>query len=102
MPEVIIGGTANSYEEATRVWATDIDYIGVGPVFPTSTKNFAANELAGLDYVAQVAEQSVPIYREGIGTVQALNTVTVRAQVDGRLTSVDFTEGQTGLSLISL
>ena len=27
----------------------------------------------------------VPVYFEGVGTVRALNTVTVRAQVDGRL-----------------
>ena len=36
----------------------------------------------------------VPVYLDGVGTVRALNTVTVRAQVDGRLMSVNFTEGQ--------
>ena len=44
--------------------------------------------------VETVKKQTVPVYREGIGNVQALYTVTVRAQVDGRLTSVEFTEGQ--------
>ena len=44
--------------------------------------------------VATVRKESVPVYREGIGNVQALYTVTVRAQIDGRLISVDFTEGQ--------
>jgi multidrug efflux system membrane fusion protein len=44
--------------------------------------------------VATVRKGTVPVYREGIGNVQALYTVTVRAQVDGRLMSVDFTEGQ--------
>src|SRR5215468_12579477 len=44
--------------------------------------------------VATVRKDTVPVYREGIGNVQALYTVTVRAQVDGRLTSVEFTEGQ--------
>ena len=44
--------------------------------------------------VARVTKQSVPVYREGIGNVQALNAVTVRTQVDGRLMSVDFVEGQ--------
>jgi len=36
----------------------------------------------------------VPVYLEGVGTVRALNTVTVRAQVDGRLLSVNYAEGQ--------
>src|SRR5262245_15920651 len=44
--------------------------------------------------VARVEKETVPVYREGIGNVQALYTVTVRAQIDGRLIGVDFTEGQ--------
>ncbi|HEX5443916.1 MAG TPA: efflux RND transporter periplasmic adaptor subunit [Pirellulales bacterium] len=36
----------------------------------------------------------VPVYLEGVGSVKALNTATVRAQVDGRLLSVNFKEGQ--------
>jgi multidrug efflux system membrane fusion protein len=44
--------------------------------------------------VETVKKETVPVYREGIGNVQALYTVTVRAQVDGRLIGVDFAEGQ--------
>jgi membrane fusion protein, multidrug efflux system len=36
----------------------------------------------------------VPVYLEGVGSVRALNTVTVRAQVDGKLIAVNFIEGQ--------
>jgi membrane fusion protein, multidrug efflux system len=36
----------------------------------------------------------VPVYLDGVGTVRALNTVTVRSQVDGKLIVVNFTEGQ--------
>src|SRR5581483_1618381 len=36
----------------------------------------------------------VPVYLEGVGTAKALNTVTVRAQVEGKLISVNFKEGQ--------
>src|SRR6201991_3159678 len=38
--------------------------------------------------------QDVPVYLDGVGSVRALNTVTVRAQVDGKLISVNFVEGQ--------
>lgn len=38
--------------------------------------------------------EDVPVYLDGVGTVRALNTVTVRAQVDGKLLKVNFTEGQ--------
>ena len=38
--------------------------------------------------------QDVPVYLDGVGSVRALNNVVVRAQVDGKLISVNFTEGQ--------
>ena len=41
-----------------------------------------------------VTQKDVPIYLDGIGTVQALNTVTVRARVDGQLVKVAYDEGQ--------
>jgi multidrug efflux system membrane fusion protein len=36
----------------------------------------------------------VPVHLDGVGTARALNTVTVRAQVDGKLLNISFTEGQ--------
>ena len=41
-----------------------------------------------------VEQKEVPIYLDGLGTVQALNTVTVRARVDGQLEKVAYVEGQ--------
>jgi membrane fusion protein, multidrug efflux system len=41
---------------------------------------------------AKVAD--VPVYIDAIGTVRALNTVTVNAQVDGQITEINFKEGQ--------
>lgn len=38
--------------------------------------------------------QDMPVYLDGVGSVRALNNVTVRSQVDGKLISVNFTEGQ--------
>jgi multidrug efflux system membrane fusion protein len=36
----------------------------------------------------------VPVYLDGVGTIRALNTVTVRSQVDGKLLRINFREGQ--------
>ena len=41
-----------------------------------------------------VQKRDVPIYLDGIGTVQAYNTVVVHPQISGTLTQVDFQEGQ--------
>jgi len=43
---------------------------------------------------ASAQRADVPVYLEGVGTTRALNMVTVRAQVDGKLVSVNFKEGQ--------
>src|ERR1700733_3850506 len=42
-----------------------------------------------------VAQHDVPIYMSGVGTVIAYNTDIVRAQIQGQLISINFTEGQT-------
>jgi multidrug efflux system membrane fusion protein len=42
----------------------------------------------------KVAVENFPVYRLGIGTVQAYNTVTVKVRVDGELKKVAFHEGQ--------
>lgn len=44
--------------------------------------------------VVPVVRQNVPVYLTALGTVQALNTITVNPQVGGQLMSLDFTEGQ--------
>lgn len=44
--------------------------------------------------LGRAEERDVPIYLNGLGTVQAFNTVLVRPRVDGELQQVAFTEGQ--------
>jgi multidrug efflux system membrane fusion protein len=44
--------------------------------------------------IAAVESKDFPIYKSSIGTVQAYNTVTIRARVDGTLQQVLFKEGQ--------
>jgi multidrug efflux system membrane fusion protein len=55
--------------------------------------------------VAKVVQKSVPLDIQGIGTVIAASTVTVRAQITGELTSVHFIEGdevQQGQVLVTI
>jgi multidrug efflux system membrane fusion protein len=42
-----------------------------------------------------VRSHEVPIYLRGVGTVIAYNTDVVRSQIQGQLTQITFTEGQT-------
>jgi multidrug efflux system membrane fusion protein len=50
---------------------------------------------AAVPVVAGIAAaRDVPIYADGLGTVQAYNSVTVRSRVDGQIMQVFFTEGQ--------
>lgn len=45
-------------------------------------------------HMALVGRHDLHVWLNGIGTVQALNTVTVKSRVDGELNTVAFTEGQ--------
>lgn len=42
----------------------------------------------------EVAVEDFPIYRLGVGTVEAFNTVTVKGRVDGEIQRIAFREGQ--------
>lgn len=44
--------------------------------------------------VESVVKQDVPVYLTALGTVQALNTVTVNPQISGQMLSINFKEGQ--------
>ena len=53
-PKALLGGTANSYAEAAHVWRTEVDYLGVGPIFGTTSKVQPAPPM-GLDTLARIA-----------------------------------------------
>src|SRR5580693_5702610 len=44
--------------------------------------------------IAAASRADVPVYLEGLGTVQAFNTVTMKTRVDGQIQKVSFVEGQ--------
>jgi multidrug efflux system membrane fusion protein len=60
---------------------------------PTTSAKAPA-EAAAPVRVATVERRDFPIYLNGLGTVQATNSVTVRSRVDGQIMQVGFSEGQ--------
>jgi thiamine-phosphate pyrophosphorylase len=53
--DAVIGGTANDIEQALRVASTPVDYLGVGPVFGTTSKARPAPVL-GLEGLRRIVE----------------------------------------------
>lgn len=58
-----------------------------------AARNHAAEQAIPV-LVATAQQKDVPIYLDGLGTVQAFNTVTIKPMVDGPLIAVNFREGQ--------
>ena len=53
-----------------------------------------ANPAAALVSVAAAKRADYPVFLDGLGQVQAENTVTVRTRVDGQIAKIAFNEGQ--------
>jgi multidrug efflux system membrane fusion protein len=66
-------------------------YLSQGPD-PSHASHAARNAVPVT--VATASRQDIPIYLIGLGTVQALFTVGIHSQVDGKLQDVFFKEGQ--------
>lgn len=71
-----------------------LGYIAWSYLKPTQTATRTRSDLAVPVLAATPGIEDVPVYLDGVGTVRALNTVTVRAQVDGKLLKINFKEGQ--------
>lgn len=81
-PDLFIGISAESVEDAVRAEAEGADYIGISPVFATTTKNDTAPPL-GLEGVRRIRER-VRLPLVAIGGIHAGNAVeVVRAGADG-------------------
>ena len=60
-PEALIGVSTHNLEQVRQAVLDGASYIGVGPTFPSLTKEF--NELAGLDFVREaLAVTSIPAF----------------------------------------
>lgn len=67
----IIGGSAATLDEARKCLSEGADYVGFGPVYPTSSKD-DAGPVSGIDILKQVVE-IVPLPIIAIGGVGAEN-----------------------------
>ncbi len=87
------------------VWLLVFAVIGYGCYrlyqFETTKKQAVTAKRAGamrpsnIPVVAAAAHQGdMPVYLQGLGTVTAFNTVTVKPRIDGQLIAVNFHEGQ--------
>jgi len=77
--------------------AAVVAYVSVMPAVEKQAagrraKNAAGGAVPVVDAPARIAD--VPVYLNGVGTAKARNTVTVRPQVDGKIISINFKEGQ--------
>lgn len=62
---------------------------------PSAAKEATTKQTRPTPVVVATAHQAdLPVYVDGLGTVTALNTVTLRTRVDGQLIKVNYTEGQ--------
>jgi multidrug efflux system membrane fusion protein len=72
-----------------------LGYIAWTVIAQKQASNRIARPDAAVPVLAAMPRvQDVPVYIDGVGSVRALNNVLVRSQVDGKLISVNFTEGQ--------
>jgi len=69
--DVIIGGSASTIEEAQVCLSEGADYVGFGPVYPTTSKD-DANPVTGIPMLKQVVE-AIPLPIIVIGGVSAEN-----------------------------
>jgi thiamine-phosphate pyrophosphorylase len=74
--DALIGVSTHNLEQVRQAILEGANYIGIGPTFPSQTKDFAS--LAGLDFVKQaLAETTLPAF--ALGGINLDNAAQVRA-----------------------
>ncbi len=74
--------------------AAALVYVLTKPQQQQNRSRFGGNGGPVPVLAAAATKADVPVYLDAVGTIKALNTVTVRPQVDGKLLSVGFKEGE--------
>lgn len=79
----ILGVSAHTVEEVQRAIDCGADYLGLGPIFPTMTKE-DAKAVQGTKLMQEVREKGFSIPMVGIGGINADNThLVMKAKADG-------------------
>lgn len=79
----LVGVSAHTIEEVKEAMKAGADYIGIGPIYPTSTKK-DAKEVQGTSLIEKVKEANLTIPIVGIGGITAENAFPViQAGADG-------------------
>lgn len=76
-PDLIIGASTHSLEEAQEAAAAGVSYINIGPIFATQTKNVPTGAV-GLDMIAAIRSQ-VKLPSTCMGGIKAENAHEVIA-----------------------
>ena len=71
--DCILGGSAGTMEEAQKCLAEGVNYVGFGPVYPTTSKD-DAGPVSGVDVLKKVVE-AIPIPIIAIGCVLIMQLV---------------------------
>ena len=80
--DTVIGGSAGNLEEARQCFSEGADYIGFGPVYPTTSKE-DAGPASGLDLLRQVVKE-IPLPIIAIGGIGKDNApLVMRTGVHG-------------------
>jgi thiamine-phosphate pyrophosphorylase len=73
-PQMLVGVSTHSIEQARQAVLDGANYIGCGPTFPSETKHFA--QFPGLDYLRAVASEiALPAFAIGGITLENLSAV---------------------------
>ncbi|MCM3706095.1 thiamine phosphate synthase [Cytobacillus firmus] len=79
----ILGVSVHNMIEAEAAIRQGADYLGIGPIYPTSTKD-DAKEVQGLTFLKELRSASIQIPVVGIGGINANNTPPIMdAGADG-------------------
>ncbi|WP_110111968.1 thiamine phosphate synthase [Bacillus sp. CGMCC 1.16541] len=79
----IVGVSTHTVEEVKKALADGADYVGIGPVFPTSTKEDAKG-VQGTTLIEEIRKHDIDVPIVGIGGITEYNAPEVmRAGADG-------------------
>ncbi|WP_052088144.1 thiamine phosphate synthase [Paenibacillus wynnii] len=84
----IVGVSAHTLEEAQQAMADGADYLGIGPIYPTTSKD-DAKEVQGTKIIEELRDHGLTIPLVGIGGITLTNATPV------------LTAGADGISVIS-